>query len=256
MKKLAALLVGLIIMSISAMSVSAAEYEVVKGDTLWDIAMNHGTTVEKLMDQNGLNSTVIYPKQVLKIDESETEYYVVKKGDTLFGISRAYGDNVTIENLKKWNNLSSDLIIVGQKLIVNGAAAETTFDANRAKSKTASVEEKKDSKKVHKPDDEDKEQHESRTLTVESTAYTADCAGCSGITATGINLNENPNAKVISVDPSVIPLGTKVYVEGYGYAVAADTGGAIHGNRIDVHFPTKEQAYKWGRRTVEVTLLK
>ena len=56
-------------------------------------------------------------------------------------------------------------------------------------------------------------------------------------TATGLILNNNPNAKVIAVDPSVIPLGTKVYVEGYGYAVAADTGGAIKGHKIDVFFP-------------------
>ena len=47
---------------------------------------------------------------------------------------------------------------------------------------------------------------------------------------TGINLRANPNLKVIAVDPSVIPLGSKVWVEGYGYAVAGDTGGAIKGN--------------------------
>ena len=62
-----------------------------------------------------------------------------------------------------------------------------------------------------------------------ATAYTAYCNGCSGITTTGINLRANPNLKVIAVDPSVIPLGSKVWVEGYGYAVAGDTGGAIKG---------------------------
>jgi uncharacterized protein YabE (DUF348 family) len=91
---------------------------------------------------------------------------------------------------------------------------------------------------------------------VTSTAYTANCNGCSGRTATGINLHQNPNIKVIAVDPSVIPLGTKVYVEGYGYAVAADTGSAIKGNKIDVFFPTKSQAYRWGNRTVKIKILK
>ena len=70
-----------------------------------------------------------------------------------------------------------------------------------------------------------------------ATAYTASCNGCSGVTATGFNLRANPDAKVIAVDPSVIPLGSKVYVEGYGYAIAADTGGSVKGKRIDVFFP-------------------
>jgi uncharacterized protein YabE (DUF348 family) len=94
-----------------------------------------------------------------------------------------------------------------------------------------------------------------REFYVSSTAYTASCNGCSGYTATGINLKSNPNVKVIAVDPSVIPLGTKVYVEGYGYAVAADTGGAIKGNKIDVFFPSKSDAYRWGRKTIKIKIL-
>ncbi|MDV2686742.1 ubiquitin-like domain-containing protein [Alkalihalophilus lindianensis] len=94
-----------------------------------------------------------------------------------------------------------------------------------------------------------------RTMTVSATAYTASCSGCSGVTATGINLNNNRNMKVIAVDPSVIPLGSKVHVEGYGTAVAGDTGGAIKGNKIDVHVPTKEEATRWGRKSVKITIL-
>lgn len=90
---------------------------------------------------------------------------------------------------------------------------------------------------------------------VNSTAYTAFCNGCSGKTATGINLRANPNVKIIAVDPRVIPLGTKVYVEGYGYAVAADTGSAIKGNKIDVFFATKSEAYRWGRKKVKIKIL-
>ncbi|QED45874.1 G5 and 3D domain-containing protein [Cytobacillus dafuensis] len=90
---------------------------------------------------------------------------------------------------------------------------------------------------------------------VDSTAYTANCNGCSGRTATGINLRSNPDVKVIAVDPSVIPLGTKVYVEGYGYAIAADTGGSIKGNKIDVFFSSKADAYRWGRKTVKIKIL-
>ncbi|QZA69131.1 peptidoglycan binding protein [Bacillus phage 010DV004] len=94
-----------------------------------------------------------------------------------------------------------------------------------------------------------------KTLTVEATAYTAYCAGCSGVTATGVNLKANPGLKVIAVDPNVIPLGSKVYVEGYGTAVAADTGGAIKGNRIDVFIPSQNAAENFGRKTIQVTVL-
>lgn len=90
---------------------------------------------------------------------------------------------------------------------------------------------------------------------VTSTAYTASCAGCSGITATGINLKANPGMKVIAVDPNVIPLGSKVWVEGYGYAIAGDTGGAIKGNKIDVFVSSKSEAYAWGRKKVLIKVL-
>lgn len=88
-----------------------------------------------------------------------------------------------------------------------------------------------------------------------STAYTTDCGGCSGVTATGMNLNANPDVKVIAVDPDVIPLGSRVHVEGYGTAVAADTGGAVDGRTIDVFFPTKAKAHAWGQRKVLVKIL-
>lgn len=94
-----------------------------------------------------------------------------------------------------------------------------------------------------------------KTFTVTATAYTAYCAGCSGVTRTGVDLRKNPSLKLIAVDPKVIPLGTKVWVEGYGYAIAGDTGGAIKGNKIDLHMSTKDAAYKWGRRQVQIKVL-
>lgn len=90
---------------------------------------------------------------------------------------------------------------------------------------------------------------------VSSTAYTAYCSGCSGTTATGINLRSNSSAKVVAVDPAIIPLGTKLFVEGYGYAVAGDTGGAIKGRKIDVFFKDNATALQWGRRTVKVRIV-
>lgn len=95
-----------------------------------------------------------------------------------------------------------------------------------------------------------------RTMVMESTAYSsepADLLGGGTVTALGQNLLENPMA--VAVDPNVIPLGTRVYVEGYGEAIASDTGSAIKGNIIDVHFPTNGQCEVWGRRQVTVTIL-
>lgn len=90
---------------------------------------------------------------------------------------------------------------------------------------------------------------------VEATGYTAYCKGCSGKTKWNeLDLRAHPEYKIVAVDPNVIPLGTKVHVEGYGYAVAADTGGAIKGNKVDLFFPETQQALNWGRRTVEVTV--
>jgi 3D (Asp-Asp-Asp) domain-containing protein len=60
---------------------------------------------------------------------------------------------------------------------------------------------------------------------------------------------------VVAVDPSVIPLGSKVYVEGYGYAIAGDTGGAIQGMRIDLCFNTYDEAIHFGRQTVKVYII-
>ncbi|MEK4710591.1 cell wall-binding protein EntC [Bacillus sp. FSL R10-2780] len=101
----------------------------------------------------------------------------------------------------------------------------------------------------------------SRELRVEATAYTADPlengykAGDQVKSAMGHNLTANPNMKLIAVDPSVIPLGSKVWVEGYGVAIAGDTGGAIKGNKIDVLMPDKGTSSNWGRKTVTVKVL-
>lgn len=85
-----------------------------------------------------------------------------------------------------------------------------------------------------------------RTLTVSSSGY-----ALAGRTATGVPTGPG----VVAVDPSVIPLGTRMSIPGYGIGIAADTGGAVQGNTIDLWFPTTAQALRWGRRTVTITLL-
>lgn len=90
-----------------------------------------------------------------------------------------------------------------------------------------------------------------KTFTMESTAYYGHT-----ITAMGSKPLRNPNGiSTVAVDPNVIPLGSKVYVSGYGVAIAADTGGAIKGNIIDVFLNSYEECMNWGRREVTVQLL-
>jgi 3D (Asp-Asp-Asp) domain-containing protein len=90
------------------------------------------------------------------------------------------------------------------------------------------------------------------SMILEATAYypgPRNYGGGVGIrTATGMLAQRG----VVAVDPAVIPLGTRVYVEGYGGAIAADTGGAIRGKRIDLCFNTYEEAIRFGRRPVRV----
>lgn len=100
-----------------------------------------------------------------------------------------------------------------------------------------------------------------RTLTVKATAYTAHPSENGGtyggrvLTKTGYDLSANPGAKVVAVDPSVIPLGSKVWVEGYGEAMALDTGGAIKGNRVDLLMPSFQASESWGVRNVQLKVL-
>ncbi|PFO66947.1 enterotoxin [Bacillus cereus] len=152
------------------------------------------------------------------------------------------------------------------------AQAEAKAQADAEARKAAKAQEAADreaANKVQKPatqqpvakETEKNTQSSSREFQVVATAYTADPlengykAGDQVKSALGHNLTANPNMKLIAVDPSVIPLGSKVWVEGYGVAIAGDTGGAIKGNKIDVLMPDKGTSSSWGRKTVTVKVL-
>ncbi|KAA0745508.1 enterotoxin [Bacillus sp. AY3-1] len=140
-------------------------------------------------------------------------------------------------------------------------------EEEKAKEIAKSKEEEK-AREIAKAKEEAKAREESknniqsakRELTVVATAYTADPSengtyGGRVLTAMGHDLTANPNMRIIAVDPKVIPLGSKVWVEGYGEAIAGDTGSAIKGNRIDVLMGSKSKAMNWGRQTVKVKIL-
>jgi peptidoglycan DL-endopeptidase CwlO len=89
------------------------------------------------------------------------------------------------------------------------------------------------------------------TYSMDSTAYTGGT-----LTALGLKPIRDPeNLSTIAVDPSVIPLGTKVYIPGYGNAICSDTGSAIKGNIVDLYMNTEEDCYNWGRKNVTLYIV-
>ncbi|MEH7382052.1 LysM peptidoglycan-binding domain-containing protein [Bacillus sp. JJ1533] len=287
LKKMVAILAGTVLSVTVSANVQASTITVQKGDTLWDLSKANNTSVKNIKMLNQLSTDLIHPGDDLIIVPEKQ--YTVESGDTLWDIAREH--QVTVSQLQEWNQIHTnpDLIHPGLNLsIFEGVKAtatasaetkvqsvvkapkETTTVAPAVETKTkttatAPVTESVNTNTAAVPATQTQKESTAEVKTastsnkkeivVEATAYTATCEGCSGITSTGINLLENPDAKVISVDPSVIPLGSKVHVEGYGEAIAGDTGGAIKGNKIDVFIPSKQEAINFGRKQVKVTIL-
>lgn len=180
---------------------------------------------------------------------------------------------VVFENDKEVNRelVSEDVQEKGEKRIIAMGTKELEEAEEPAELEETEqnlvtlVDSKPKSKKRSEPKPESKanddegnlsnDRQRGKELSMTATAYSASCNGCSGVTATGINLNNNPDMKVVAVDPGVIPLGSKVWVEGYGEAIAGDTGGAINGNRIDLHVPSKGEANAFGNQDVKVKVI-
>lgn len=228
-------------------------YTVQQDETLGDIALKFQVSVKQIKEWNKLNTDQIHPGLNLIIYDELPDQ-----------VKNAQATENNEENIEA-SNLEEPVVksvVTSSELnsTTNKEQAPTTQSAKPAPAvqpaKPASVAQQaklvstaKPAESANSSDDHTKE------ITVKATAYTASCEGCSGTTATGVDLNANPNAKVIAVDPSVIPLGSKVYVEGYGVATAADTGGAIKGNRIDVFISSEKEALKFGKKEISVKIL-
>jgi len=194
--------------------------------------------------------TVVRVEKVIDVVEDSLDFAVEKKQDASLqkgkqkvvatgekgSISRTYevvkeNGKVVAKNLQSEKVLKEpkkQVVAVGTKTIVASAATVSRGSAEPTNGKE---------------------------FYVTATAYTPYCNGCTGTSATGINLRSNSGLKVIAVDPSVIKLGSKVWVEGYGTAIAGDTGGSIKGNKIDILVQTDAQARNWGRKKVRVKVL-
>ena len=228
-------------------STTVADFLKQQGVKLNDLDRVEPELTEKVEAENTVN--VVRIEKVTDVVEEPVDFAVItKKDDSLSKgkekivkegkdglISKKY--EVVKENGKevKRELLSEKVVNKKQDKVVTVGTRTTVAQASRGVTNVSSSSGKE--------------------IYVSSTAYTASCKGCSGVTSTGVDLKSNPGAKIIAVDPSVIPLGSKVYVEGYGYAVAADKGGAIKGNRIDVFFSSKNDAYRWGVKRVKIRVL-
>jgi len=220
--------------------------------------------------------TVEQVKQDVKTDDKGVQEYTIKWGDTLSVISEATG--ASLDTLVQVNEIQdANLIYPGTVLRFSADQKEVTVD-NGTEQRSYRVQNNNEVKEVETTEATTQAAETETTqaaqateatqttqaaaassnqggyyLTVEATAYSYNEAGLSNYTADGTNLVSEPN--VIAVDPSVIPLGSYVEIPGYGIFRAADTGGAIYGNRIDVHLVNLNDVYNFGRRTITIRVL-
>lgn len=192
-------------------------------------------------------------------DVIDTVHYIIKSGDTLENIATAF--EVKVEELVGWNeSLSEETHLqIGDEINIETDLDPETIDPQKVVWESEEQVKEETILSESPATEEDIEESSlntsngEETITVVATAYSRNQPSLTNITATGIDLREN--SQVIAVDPNVIPLGSKVYVEGYGEAIAGDTGSAIIGNRIDLHMESMDQSFAWGIQEVELTIL-
>jgi 3D (Asp-Asp-Asp) domain-containing protein len=134
------------------------------------------------------------------------------------------------------------------KLEIDGIVGPKTFEAlkNYKPSKDRKIQ------KYEPPKPSKEISNYSYTIPMVATAYTRYDEGCTDYTYRGNYAKRG----IAAVDPNVIPLGTKLYIPGYGNAIADDIGGAIQGHRIDLFMETLDEAFEYGVRNVTVYIIK
>lgn len=166
--------------------------------------------------------------------QAELESDMQKKQQALQGVQKQYAD-ISSQLLQDKQNIENSLNSIQNSIASNQSAVNAIKTSTNQTSSSAPSG--------------------GRELYVKATAYSVEQSlklG-EGVSTLGINLQSNP--KLIAVDPNIIPLGKHVWVEGYGNAIAGDTGGNIKNNWIDVLFPTQAAAMSWGVRYVKVIVL-
>lgn len=198
-------------------------------------------------------------------------------GGTGFAVKEVKDNEIRelkVEQRKEMNKLQQELFKMNQKYEMQQKdiiLLQETVKNQSNKIKALEEENKKKQETINKQQktiqklEEDQRRHppqisrgkimQGKQMVVEASAYVALCReGCTGITATGINVRNRTKVNgygIVAVDPNIIPLGSIVKLNGR-YYTAQDTGGAIKGYKIDVLVASEEEAYAFGRKKVEI----
>lgn len=220
----------------------AIEYTFQWGDTLWGVSKATDVSIDKLAKVNDIDN-----RSMIQVD---TKIYL--SGDSSI-ISVENNDEVVSYDVSEEEVVETETPqevqeSVKEEVVEEEAVTEETPEATETTAPEAPSED------VSTSSSEAQASAQSgRTVSVEATAYSLNQPELGNITYSGIDLRQNPN--VIAVDPSFIPLGSRINVPGYGEFIAGDTGGAIKGNRIDIHMTDIQQALQFGRRSIEVQII-
>ncbi len=218
-----------------------------------------GTTLKE--NTTHTNPQVILARAGVTLGEKD-EYYLHKVSDERTEITVYRAVPITVQYKDQKREFMTSKQTVGDALLDLGYHLEDIqvtggFDAPVAENMTIQMQ---DSAAVvaaqQQAQKADARPHVSghaynAVYTMEATAYLPTDGGGNGITASGMYAQRG----VVAVDPNVIPLGTRLYIPGYGEAIAADTGGAIRGDRIDLCMESYGECMQFGRRYVEVYVL-
>ncbi|MGM0875979.1 MAG: 3D domain-containing protein [Bacillota bacterium] len=192
--------------------------------------------------------------------KAKLEGNIAKRNQALVAMQDKYtklSSEISLAEKEK-NNIQSQINTIQSEIKKEAAAAKArAVDLATKKAKEADVVQAvapPTSNKNSSTSGNSESSKSGKEMYVTATAYSHEDTK-SDVTYLGYNIKTNPNMKLIAVDPGVIPLGSKVWVEDYGVAIAGDTGGAIIGHKIDVLMPSSARAKQWGRQTVKIIIL-
>lgn len=214
-----------------------------------------GTGVNEIqkdfVDLNERISVLSDEKEILETGKRELEESVLSEKNVVEELRKEISDkNITIDGYEQsLKNINEENIQLQSEIDVllnsiSYSQVEESSLVNAESTQDATFEE---------PVVKSANEGMGMTMNVEATAYSTNQPELSSYTATGIDLRQNPY--VVAVDPSFIPLGSTIYIEGYGTFIAGDTGGAIVGNRIDIHLTDLNACYNFGRRSMQIQVV-